>query len=316
MLIYFLQRLIQGALTLVAVAAITFVLMHAVPGGPFDVQGGDRLVSPDFIRAQEAYYGLDRSVPEQFGNYLSNLLHGDLGLSFAQRGQPVTDLLLRGLKPSLILGTMAFVMVVGVGVPVGVISASRRNSWLDYSTLAASTVFAAVPSFVLAFVLLLLFAVWLNVVDVRMGAGFGDSIGSLPRGIIPAFALAAPQMALVARLTRGSMLEVINADYMRTARAKGLSEPALYWRHAIRNALIPVVTLLGPVLAGLVTGSIIIESIFSLPGIGSAFVNSIGQRDYGVIMGTTLFFASVIVLMNVLVDLAYPFIDPRVRLRR
>lgn len=312
---YLIGRLFQTAITLLFIALITFVLMHSVPGGPFDVQGGERGVSQQFIRQQESYYGLDRPVPEQFVIFIGNLVRGDLGLSFAQKGQNVTDLILDKTKPSLLLGIMSFAIVVGVGLPLGIISAIRRNSVWDYGALAVSTVLAALPSFVLAFLLLIVFAVWLGWFDVRLGKGFGDSWGSLKNGLIPALALGAPGMALLARLTRGAMLEVLDQDYMRTARAKGLSNLTVYLRHGLRNAMIPVLTLMGPLFASLVTGSIIIETIFGLPGIGAAFVTSTLQRDYGMIMGTTLLYATVIMAMNLVVDLLYPAVDPRVKMR-
>lgn len=311
---YLIRRFVWTAVTLFFIALITFLLMHLVPGGPFDVAGGERPVSSSFISAQNSYYGLDRSLPEQFVHFLRNLLQGDLGLSFSNRGQKVTDLMLDKIKPSFVLGSMSFMLVVGVGVPTGIIAAVRRNSGWDFLSLAFSTTVASVPSFVLAFFLLLIFSVWLGWFDVRMGKGFGDSLLSLKNGIIPAVALGAPAMALLSRLTRGSMLEVLDMDYMRTARAKGLSAGRLYLVHALRNALIPVLTLLGPIFASLITGSIIIESIFGLPGIGAAFIVSVAQRDYGMIMGTTLFYATAILALNFVVDLLYPIVDPRVKI--
>lgn len=310
---YLAQRLVQAVVTLFFVALVTFALMHAVPGGPFEALAGERGLSPRLLEAQEAYYGLDQPVAKQFAHYLGYLLRGDLGVSFAQRGVPVTELLLERLRPSLILGAMASVLVVGIGLPMGVLTAVRRDGALDYAALAVSTLLGAVPSFVLAFVLLLVFAVWLDVVDVRLGRDFGDGFGSLRNGVLPAVALGAPATALLMRLTRGAMLDVLAMEYMRTARAKGLSERAVYVRHGLRNALIPVLTLLGPVAAGLVTGSIVVEEIFGVAGIGSASVTAVQQRDYGVIMGATLLYASAIVLANLAVDLAYPLVDPRVK---
>ena len=316
MLGYLVRRLLQTTVTLFFIALITFLLMHAVPGGPWDALAGERGVSQEFVRAQEAYYGLDDPLVMQFVSLIANLLHGDLGVSFAQKGQRVTPLLLDKAKPSLILGGMSFVIVVGIGVPVGILTAIRKNTVWDYGALGLTTVLAAVPSFVLAFLLLIVFAVWLDVFDVRLGRGFGDSLGSLKNGILPALALGAPAMALLARLTRAAMLEVLEMEYIRTARSKGLPESTVYLRHGLRNALIPVLTVLGPIFAGLVTGSIVIEQIFGLPGIGRAFVTSIFQRDYGVIMGTTLFYATLIMLANLVVDLTYSLADPRVRLNR
>lgn len=316
MLTYIAIRLVQAVITLFFIALITFLLMHAVPGGPFERIAGDRAVSPAFIAQQEAYYGLDDPLPQQFVRYLGNLLRGDLGLSFALRGQPVTDLLLERAWPSLLLGAMAFALVLVIGLPVGIVGAARRGGITDALGLGLTTTLGAVPSFVLAFVLLLVFSVWLDVFDVRLGKGFGDSLGSLKNGLVPALALAAPAIALLSRHVRSAMLEVLGADYVRTARAKGLATRAVYGRHALRNALIPVLTVSAPLLADLVTGSVIVETIFGLPGIGSAFVDSIGQRDYGMIMGTTLLYASVIIVLNLLVDLLYPLVDPRVRVAR
>ncbi|MBM3140080.1 MAG: ABC transporter permease [Chloroflexi bacterium] len=311
---YLLGRLLQSAITLFFIALITFTLMHEVPGGPFDALAGERVLSVEFVRAQEAYYGLSDPLPQQFARYMGNLLRGDLGLSFAQKGQKISDLILDKMNASLLLGAMSFTIVFGFGVPVGVVSAIRRNTIWDYLGLALSTSLAAVPAFVTAFIFLIVFAVWLGWFDVRLGKDFGDSLGSVRNGLLPALALGAPSMALVSRLTRGAMLEVLDQDYIRTARAKGLSRGGIYVRHALRNALIPVVTLTGPIFAGLVTGSIIIEEIFGIPGIGSAFVTSVFQRDYGMIMGTTLLYATIIMLMNLVVDLLYPLVDPRVRI--
>ncbi len=314
MLRYYVTQIVQRIVTLFFIALITFSLMKAVPGGPFDVRGGERVLSQEFIKQQEAFYGLDDSMPEQFVRWLGNLVQGDLGLSFSQVGRSVNDILGDGIKPSAILGGMAFVIVMGIGIPLGVISAIRSNTRFDYASVGFSTIFGAVPSFILAFLLLLIFSVWLDWFPVRLGKGFGDSFGSLKNGLIPALALGAPQMAIVARLTRGAMLEVLSEDYIRTAHAKGLPSRVVYIRHGLRNALVPILTLAGPVFAFLVTGSIIIESIFGLPGIGNAFVSSIFNRDFGVIMGTTMFFATLIVFVNLLVDFTYPHIDPRVKL--
>jgi oligopeptide transport system permease protein len=317
---YLISRTIQTVITLFFIALIAFLLMHAVEGGPFQSQGGDRPVSQEFVNAQEAYYGLSDPLPEQFVRYLRNLLQGDLGLSFSQRGQTVNSLLADKIEPSLVLGVMSFVIVLGVGIPIGIVTAVRRNSGWDYAGLVMSTGLAAVPSFVLAFILLILFAVWLDWFDVRLGKAYGDALRDrdilsiLKNGFLPALALGAPSMALMARLTRGAMLEVLEQDYMRTARAKGLSDYTVYVRHGLRNAFIPILTLTGPIFAGLVTGSIIIEQIFGLPGIGRFFISSVLARDYGMIMGTTLLYAVVIMLANLVVDLLYPLVDPRVRL--
>ncbi len=316
MLRYLVGRVLQTLLTLLAVALITFLLMHAVPGGPFEHLAANRGVSGEFFRAQEYYYGLDEPLPKQFIVFLGNLLQGDLGLSFAQRGQSVTDLVADRLPTSLLLGGMAFAIALGVGLPLGIVGAVRNRGPWDYAGLTLATLLAAVPSFVLAFVLLLVFAVWLDLVDVRLGAGFGDDLASLPGGLLPALALAAPVLAILSRLVRASLLEALSSDYLRTARAKGLAPGAIYLRHALRNALIPVLTLLGPLLAELIAGSVVIETIFGLRGVGAAYVTSITQRDYGVIMGLTMLYAALVMTANLAVDLAYPLLDPRVRTAR
>lgn len=309
---YVLRRLLASAVTLAGIAVITFALMHAVPGGPFEALAGDT-ASPGLVAAQDAAYGLDRPLPEQFVRMLGNLLRGDLGISFAQRGQPVGELLAARVRASAILGVVAFAAAVGAGIPAGVVTAVRRGTAWDFAGLGATTALAALPSFVLSFLLLLVFAIGLGWTDVRPGPGFGESVASLRHAVLPAVALGAPSMALLARMTRASLLEVLDADYIRTARAKGLGEGAVVWRHALRNALVPVVTLSGPVFANLVVGSIIVESIFGLPGVGTLFVTSIALRDYGVIMGATLFYATVVLAVNLAVDLLYPVLDPRMR---
>jgi oligopeptide transport system permease protein len=317
---YLISRTVQTVITLFFIALIAFMLMHAVPGGPFQTLAGERAVSEEFVAAQESYYGLSDPLPVQFVNYLGNLLQGDLGLSFAQKGQTVNSLLRDKIEPSFVLGVMSFLIVLGIGIPIGIVTAVRRNSGWDYAGLVFSTGLAAVPSFVLAFILLIVFAVWLDWFDVRLGKDYGDAIRNrdilavLKNGFLPALALGAPAMALMSRLTRGAMLEVLEQDYMRTARAKGLSDYTVYVRHGLRNAFIPILTLTGPIFAGLVTGSIIIEQIFGLPGIGRFFISSVLARDYGMIMGTTLLYAVVIMLANLAVDLLYPLVDPRVRL--
>jgi oligopeptide transport system permease protein len=228
----------------------------------------------------------------------------------------VTHLVADRLPTSMLLGAMAFAIVLGGGLPLGIAGAVRYRGVWDHVGLALATVLAAVPSFVLAFLLLLVFAIWLDIVDVRLGDSFGGDLASVPNGLLPALALAAPWLAILSRLVRASMLDALSSDYLRTARAKGLGPSAVYLRHALRNALIPVLTLLGPLLAELLAGSVVIESIFGLRGVGAAYVTSITQRDYGVIMGITLLYAALVMAANLAVDLAYPLLDPRVRTAR
>ena len=312
---YTLARLAQAALALVAITVITFALMQAVPGGPFDAPGGDRPATPQAVAAQERYYGLQDPWPEQLGRLLGRLAQGDLGPSLIQDGRSVAAIVREGMGPSLILGSMAFLLVLGIGLPLGLVAALRARERVDYAATGLATVLGAVPAFVLAFLLLLVFAVWLDLAPVRLGRDFGDRWETLPHGVLPALALGAPGAALLARLTRGALLDVLGSDYIRTARAKGLAPGAVLLRHALRNAAIPLLTALGPILAVLVTGSIVIESIFGLPGVGTALITAINQRDYGVILGVTLFYAAVVLLLNLAVDLTYPLVDARLRAR-
>ena len=313
MLRYAITRLLQGIATLVAMAVITFALMHAVPGGPFAAQG-DARTAASLVRAQRAYYGIDAAVPVQFARWASHVARGDLGPSLARPGRTVAEVIGGGLLPSAVVALLAFAIAVGLGVPLGVIAAARAGSRGDTLVLGVTTLLAAVPAFVIAFALLLVGAVWLGWFDVRLGRDV-SGLALIPKALPPAIALAAPSLALLARLTRAAMVEELATDYVRTARAKGLSARAVTLRHALRNALLPVLTIAGPLLATLATGSIVIETIFGYPGVGSAFVTSILQRDYGVIMGVTLLYAAAIVVANAAVDLLYPLLDPRIARR-
>lgn len=309
MLRYAIARLLQGAATLAAIAVLTFALMHAVPGGPFEVRGGER-ASAALLQAQRAYYGVDRPVAEQFARWAGHVLRGDLGPSLARPGRAVGEVIADGAVPSAIVGLLAFLIAAGAGLPLGVIAAVRRGG-ADAAILALTTVLAAVPAFVIAFVVLLVGAVWLGWFEVRLGRNF-TGIAMLPLAIPPAIALGAPALALIARLMRATMIEALASDYVRTARAKGLPARTVVLRHAARNAVLPVLTIAGPLLATLVAGSIVVESIFGLPGIGAAFVTALLQRDYAVIMGITLFYTATVLAANALVDLLYPVLDPRV----
>ncbi len=310
MLRYGLVRLGQGVATLAAIAVVTFALMHAVPGGPFEARGGDR-ASAGLVEAQRAYYGIDAPVPAQFGRWASHVVRGDLGPSFARPGRTVAAVIGDGLLPSTVVALYAFALAVGIGVPLGVVAAARAGGRGDAAILGVTTVLAAVPAFVIAFALLLVGAVWLGWFEVRLGRDVTD-LALLAKALPPAVALAAPSTALLARLTRAAMIEALASDYVRTARAKGLGTGAVTLRHALRNALLPVVTVAGPLLATLVTGSIVVELIFGMPGVGAAFVAAILQRDYGVIMGVTLFYAATIVVANAVIDLIVPVLDPRI----
>jgi oligopeptide transport system permease protein len=300
---YLIRRLLWLVPVLLFVAFITFVLMHSVPGGPWD---RDKPLPPQAVEQLNRKYGLDRPLWEQFGRYLAGLIHGDLGVSYRQSGRSVTDLIGDGIKVSATLGGLAMLVAIAVGVPLGIVAALRRNRALDYVSVSLATLGASTPNFVLGIILIVVFASTFHLLPT---IGWG----SWKQAVMPVIALSALPMAFLARITRASVLEVLQQDYVRTAWAKGLSARAVVLRHVARNALIPIFTLAGPLAAALVTGSFIIESQFAIPGIGRAFVTAIFGRDYGVIMGVTLFYALVVATANLAVDLACAAVDPRIR---
>jgi oligopeptide transport system permease protein len=300
---YFIRRLFWLVPILLFVAAITFVLMHSVPGGPWD---REKPLPPQAVEQLNRKYGLDQPLWEQFGRYVLGLLHGDLGVSYRQSDRPVTEVIGGGIKISATLGGLAMLLSVVVGVPLGVVAALRRNRALDYVSVSLATLGASVPNFVLGIILIVIFASTFHLLPT---IGWG----SWKQAVMPVLALSALPIAFLARITRASTLEVLQQDYVRTAWAKGLAPRTVIIRHVARNALIPVITLAGPLAAALVTGSFIIESQFAIPGVGRAFVTAIFQRDYGVIMGVTLFYALVVALANLAVDMAYAVADPRIR---
>lgn len=303
MISYLLQRILWIAPVLFAVAVVTFLLMHAVPGGPWD---RSKRLPPEALENVNHAYGLDQPVWEQFGRYVFGLAQGDLGVSFRQRNRPVADVLSDGIRVSATLGVLALGLSVGAGVSLGVLSALRQNTFVDYATVTFATVSASVPSFILGMLMLVLFTGKLHWLP-------SGGWGSPQQAVMPVLALSALPAAYIARITRASMLDVLRQDYVRAARAKGLREQAVVLRHMLRNALIPVLTVIGPMAAVLVTGSVIVEQLFAVPGIGRTFVTSIAARDYGVIMGTTLFYALVVAVASLVVDVLYAAVDPRIR---
>jgi len=300
---YSLNRLFWIVLVLIAVAFITFSLMHLVPGGPWD---REKELAPQVIENLNKKYGLDKPYFVQFGSYMWNVLQGDLGVSYSYQDRGVTEILLDGLPKTATLGGVAFLIAILIGVPLGMAAALKQNSIIDYIAVFFSTLFASIPGFVLGIFLVLIFSVSLHLLPT-------GGWGTIDHVIMPAFALAALPAAYIARVTRASMLDVLHQDYIRTARAKGLAEYVVLVRHTLRNALIPVMTVIGPELAFLITGSVVIESVFSIPGTGRLFVQGIAQRDYGLIMGTTLFYAFIIAVANYVVDVLYGVVDPRIR---
>lgn len=328
---YIARRVLWLIPVVLIVAGLTFVLMHNAPGGPWDRDPSSRQVDPTAQKQLNAFYGLDKPLFFQFTSYLiggtnavtkewsCGLICGNMGPSYRIRGMTVQQYL---FKPptgksflyskagySLRLGILSLALAIIVGIPVGVISALKQNTWIDYISLFIATVGISVPNFVIAIFLIIIFAStlhWVSVIPI--------SWNDISVWVLPAVVLGFGTLARTARLTRASMLEVMRMDYIRTARAKGLTERLVIYRHMIKNAMIPVVTFLGPALAGLVTGSFIIETIFGFPGMGRAYVTAISQRDYSMIMGTTLIFAIIVAVMNLFVDVIYVFLDPRIKL--
>lgn len=304
---YVVRRLLQLIPTLLGVAIITFIVMKVTPGGPFDSAGLGRRASPQVVATLNAKYGLDKPLPVQFVRYMAHALHGDFGVSVQlQQDTPVGTIIMQGLGKTVTLGFLALAVILLVSIPLGVIAALRQNRMADYVSLLIATGGASIPNFVLAILLVILFSVKLHLIPTQ---GWGT-----PRqAILPVITLAFTPLAFLTRITRSSMLDALNQEYIQTARAKGLHERAVVIRHMLRNALIPVATVAGPLTAGLLTGSFIIENVFSIPGIGRLYLEAIQQRDYPVIMATTLLYAVILMFANLIVDLLYGVIDPRVR---
>lgn len=301
-LFYIIKRIVLALLTILVVITITFFAMRAIPGGPFL---GEKAVSEAVIEALEAKYGLDKPLFQQYTTYVKGIvLDFDFGPSLKQRGMMVIDIILNGLKTSVRLGVIAAAIALVFGLFLGSTASLRRNTIVDRVIMVLTTAFVSMPSFIMGSLLLVVFAVKLGVVPAN---------GSTPAGmILPIITLSLYPMAYITRLTRSSMLDVLGQDYIRTAQAKGVSRPGIIGGHALKNAVIPVITYFGPMLAYIVTGSLVVERIFAVPGIGRSFVNSITGRDYTLIMGTTIVLASLIVLMNLLGDIMYKLVDPRI----
>ena len=312
-LIYVGQRAVLILFTALAVSSIVFIGIHRLPGDAFV---SERL-RPSQQQALLHQYGLDRPLLVQYKDFIGNLLlHGDLGESVQNRGTKITPLVLREATVSAEVGAVALLFTVGLGGLFGVVGSIRQNTWLDYLLSATAVVGFSLPNFVIATFLVLVFGVWLQHATggvLFYEIGWEGRFGTPGEIIVPAFALGFPYASFVARLTRASMLEVIRQDYVRTARAKGLVEQIVITRHALRNALIPVITILGPLVIGIITGSVVIENIFGIPGLGHEFVSSILNRDYNIVIGVFTAYAAMIGIANLCVDLAYPLVDPRIR---
>jgi oligopeptide transport system permease protein len=299
--------------TVLAVSSIVFLGIHRLPG---DALFNEHLHGTQYELLLH-HYGLDRPLWQQYTTFVTDLFfHGDLGESLVNRGVPITPLVLRELSVSAEVGLVALIFTIGLGMLLGVVAAIRQNTWVDYLLSTTSVIGYSMPSFVIATLLILVFAVWLD--NFTQGTfyfqiGWSGRWGTIGEIWLPAFALGFPYASIVARLTRASVLEVIRQDYIRTARAKGLRETVIMVRHALRNALIPVITILGPLVIGIITGGVIIENIFGIPGLGKEFAASILNRDYNIVIGVFTMYAAMVGLANLGVDLLYVVIDPRIR---
>jgi oligopeptide transport system permease protein len=302
---YSVYRLLGAIPTLLILIALAFFMIRVAPGGPFD---SERALLPEIEANLRAVYHLDESLPQQFLRYLGGLLRGDFGPSFQYRDFTVTELIGTGFPVSLRLGGAAMLIALLFGVTAGSIAAWRQNTGLDHGVMAVSMTGISIPNFVMAPILILLFAVYLGWLP---AGGLGD--GSIRHMILPVISLALPQIAYVARLTRGSMIEVLRSNFIRTARAQGLSTMTIVLRHALKPALLPVVSYLGPATAAVITGSVVIEQIFGVPGLGRFFVQGALNRDYTLVMGVVVFYGTLIIVFNFLVDIAYAWLDPKVK---
>ena len=303
-MLYILKRILLAILTVWVVITVTFFVMRAVPGGPFL---GEKAISPAATEALMAKYGMDKPLMEQYFTYLKDIVTKlDFGPSLKQRGRMVMDIIVDGMKVSAMLGVVAASCAAVVGIVLGAVAALRRNKLIDKIIMVITTAFVSMPSFIMGSLLLLFFAVKFPIFPAN---------GTTAQGLVlPIVTLALYPTAYITRLTRSSMLDVLGQDYIRTAKAKGVSGSKIIFGHALKNSLIPVLTYFGPMLAYIVTGSLVVEKIFAVPGIGRAFVNSITNRDYPLIMGTTIVLATLIVIMNLITDILYKVVDPRINL--
>ncbi|MGE4658957.1 MAG: oligopeptide ABC transporter permease OppB [Gammaproteobacteria bacterium] len=305
MLNYFLRRILGAIPTLFILILLAFFLIRLAPGGPFD---SEKALLPEIEANLRAAYHLDEPLYQQFARYVGNLLRGDFGPSFQYRDFTVTELIMTGFPVSLRLGAGAMIFAVVLGVLAGSVAAIRQNSVTDYTVMAASMTGISIPSFVMAPLLILIFAVYLGWLP---AGGLGG--GSLRNMVLPLISLALPQIAYIARLTRGSVIEVLRSNFIRTARAQGLPMGKILMVHALKPALLPVVSYLGPATAAVITGSVVIEQIFGIPGLGRFFVQGALNRDYTLVMGIVVFYGVLIIVFNFLVDLTYAWLDPKVK---
>lgn len=304
MLLFVLKRLLQAIPVLFLVITITFFMVRAAPGGPFDEE---RVVPPDVLKQLNKRYHLDDPLWKQYVDYLGNVVQGDFGPSFKYPTHTVNDLISAGFPATLELSLYAITFALVVGLAAGLLAALKRNTWLDYTPMSVAMIGICMPTFVLGPILLLIFGLWLGWLPV---AGWGQIPGDK---ILPAITLGSVYAAYIARISRGGMLEVLSQDYIRTAKAKGLSNTRIVFVHALRGGLAPVVSYLGPALAGLLSGSFVVETIFQIPGLGRFYVTAAFNRDYTMILGCTIFFAFLIIIFNLLSDTLLVWLNPKLR---
>ncbi|MCG6200301.1 oligopeptide ABC transporter permease OppB [Psychromonas antarctica] len=302
---FILKRVIEAIPTLLILITISFFLMRFAPGSPFS---SERTLPPQVMQNINAKYGLDKPVMEQYTTYLVNVLQGDLGPSFKYKDYTVNELVAAALPVSAKIGSVAFLFAVFFGVSIGTIAALRQNSWLDYSVMSTAMLGIVMPSFVLAPVLIYIFSIHLGWFP---AGGWLD--GSAQYMVLPVLGMSMMYVATFARITRGSMIETLNSNFIRTARAKGLSFPYIVLHHALKPAMLPVVSYMGPAFVGIITGSVVIETIFGLPGIGKLFVNAAFNRDYSLVMGVTILIGLLFILFNAIVDILLAYVDPKIR---
>ena len=305
MIKYTIKRLLMGCLTLFILATITFFGVHAMPGDPFAKD--NKVMSPETYAALEAKYGLDKPLGEQFVIYLTNAVQGDFGESISKPGQQVTDIIIKRAPVTAGLGVVAFTLSVVVGLTFGIVSALSKKRWVNSAITAFATFGVSIPGFLFALILLIIFAVQLKVLP---------SVGLTTPAhyVMPSIAIALSSISMITRLSRSSLRDVMNKDYITLARSKGTSEIWVIIKHGLKNALLPVITYCGPMFAGLVTGSMVIETLFTIPGIGAEFTKSITNRDYTLVMGLTLFFGALVIVMNLISDIVAALVDPRIKL--
>jgi oligopeptide transport system permease protein len=304
MTVYVVKRLGEALITIWFIATMTFMLLRVLPGGPFDTE---KAMLPEIKAAIERKYKLDAPLFEQYLNYLGNLAQGDLGQSYKYLGRNITEILAESLPASVQLGVYSLLLSYIIGIPFGVLAARFHNRWPDHLMMAMAISGVSLPSFLVAPILILLFCFGLGWFEPALWQGPAYYV-------LPTIVLGTRSAAVIARLVRASVLEVIRSDYIRTGRAKGLSERVLLFKHVLRNSLIPVLTFSGPLVAGIITGSFVVEQIFAVPGIGKHMVLSVSNRDYPLILGTTLVFSAILVICNLVVDLLYAYVDPRIKL--